>query len=197
MSLKRGYTQIGIKKISIIESMQQQSNRGYLLIGLLTTFLLFCLITKPPFVGKVDNFIKSEFSNWKKAQTPSIYRIDLSNNSATILIPQFTVGIAGFNQIDWGELNIVEVIDELFQSLISVKTNIDCKIYVNLYYYDTDKYGNKTIHGRIYELLTVSTAEIRQYKNSRYFEQNYDIINQITRLPFDKKAIREWEQVIK
>lgn len=155
------------------------------------------IVAKPSFVEKVENFIKSEFSNWKKSQKPQIYRIDLSNNSATVLIPQFTVGIAGFNQIDWGELNIVEVIDELYHSLISVKTNVDCKIYVNLYYYDTDKYENKTINGRIYELLTVSTVEVRRYKNSRYFEQNYDIINQITRLPFDKKAIREWEQVIK
>lgn len=139
----------------------------------------------------------SVVTSWNKLQTPQkIYRIDLSNNSATILIPQFTVGIAGFNQIDWGELNIVEVIDELYHSLISVNANIDYKIYVNLYYYNTDKYGNKTLNGRIYELLTVSTAEVRKYKNSCYFEQNYDIINRITRLPFDKKAIREWKQVI-
>lgn len=181
----------------MIESMEQQSKRGYLLIVLFTAFLLFCLVTKPPFVEKIYNSIKTEFSNWKKSHTSPIYRIDLSNNSATILIPQFTVGIAGFNQIDWGELNIVEVINELFHSLISVKTNFDCKIYVNLYYYDTDMYGNKTLNGRIYELLTVSTAEVRQYKNSHYFEQNYDIINQITRLPFDKRPIKEWEQVIK
>lgn len=150
-------------------------------------------ISNPLFTNLYNSVITS---NWEKSQKSETYRIDLSDNSVTVLIPQFTVGIAGFNQIDWGELNIVEVIDELYHSLISVKKNVDCKIFINLYYYDTDKYGNRTLNGRIYELLTVSTAEVQRYKNSRYFEQNYDIINQITRLPFDKKAIREWKQVI-
>lgn len=150
-------------------------------------------IRNPLFTNLYNSAITS---NWKKSQKSKTYRIDLSDNSVTVLIPQFTVGIAGFNQIDWGELNIVEVIDELYHSLISVNKNVDCKIFINLYYYDTDKYGNRTLNGRIYELLTVSTAEVQRYKNSRYFEQNYDIINQITRLPFDKKAIREWKQVI-
>lgn len=149
-----------------------------------------------PLFTNLYNSVITEISNWKESQNPKTYRIDFSNNSVTVLIPQFTVGIAGFNQIDWGGLNIVEVIDELYYSLISVRTNVDCRIFINLYYYDTDKYGNRTINGRIYELFTVSTAEVQRYKNSRYFERNYDIINRITRLPFDKKAIREWKQVI-
>ena len=161
---------------------------------LISLIIVWCgYIINPLFTNLYNSVITS---NWKKSQKSKTYRIDLSDNSVTVLIPQFTVGIAGFNQIDWGELNIVEVIDELYHSLISVKTNVDCKIFINLYYYDTDKYGDRTLNGRIYELLTVSTAEVQRYKSSRYFEQNYDIINQITRLPLDKKAIKEWKQVI-
>ncbi len=149
-----------------------------------------------PLFTNLCNSVATELSNWKKSQKPKIYRIDLSNNSATVLIPQFSVGIAGFNQIDWGELNIVEVIDELYQSLATTKTDFNCQIYVNLYYYDTDKYGNKTYNERIYKLLTIPTEEVKRYRNSSYFEQSYDIIYQITRLPFDKKPIKECEQVV-
>lgn len=149
-----------------------------------------------PIFTNLYNSAVIELSNWKKTRDPQIFRIDLTNNSATIVIPQFTVGIAGFNQIDWGELDIVEVINELYQSLKTVKTDFNCLIYVNLYYYDTDKYGNKTYNERIYKLLTVPTAEVKKYRNGRYFEQGYDIINKITRLPLDKKPIRECEQVV-
>jgi len=150
-----------------------------------------------PIFTQLYNSAATEISNWMKARDTPTFRIDITNDSATITIPQFTIGIAGFNQLDWGELDIDEVIDELFHSLLSVKTDFDCKIYINLYYYDANKYGNKTFNGRIYELLTVSTAEVKRYKNSHYFEQNYDIINQITKLPFNKKPIKEWEQVLK
>lgn len=159
-------------------------------------FILDVCLTSCDFVEKIDNYIQTEFSNWKKSRNPKTYRIDLSNNSATVIIPQFTVGIAGFNQVDWGELDIVEVMNELFQSLVTVKTDFNCKIYVNLYYYDTDNYGNKTCNERIYELLTISTTEVKRYKSSRYFEQDYNLIHQITRLPFDKKPIREFEYVV-
>lgn len=62
-------------------------------------------ISNPLFTNLYNSAITS---NWKKSQKSKTYRIDLSDNSVTVLIPQFTVGIAGFNQIDWGELNIVE-----------------------------------------------------------------------------------------
>lgn len=148
------------------------------------------IIYLPP-ISSLYNTISTKAQEFIQKKTPSLYTIELDKDLMIVTIPQFTVGIVGFNEVDWGELNIVEVVDEMYKVLKVNSPNSNVKIYISLYSLNEDRYGNKCRTYRLYDLMSVNTSEVKKYKNSDFFERDYNIIHQIRRLPFDKKPIKE------
>lgn len=157
--------------------------------GLLCAYIVIAYIS--PKISSFFNSISTNVQKFTQQEKKPFYAIELDNDLMIVTIPQFTVGISGFNEIDWGELNIMEVVDDIFQKIKTEAQHTTIKINISMYFDGEDKYGNKYYTYRLYELMTVNTAEIKRYKNSSYFEKEYNIVHQIIRLPFDKQPIKE------
>ncbi len=154
-------------------------------VGLMGVYLGYKYL--PTIVNQFYNSITIKIQEYT---THKNYAVELDKDIMIVTIPQFTVGIVGFNEIDWGELNIMEVVDDLFQKLKADKSNSTITIDIAMYSYGEDKYGNRHCVYRLYELMTVNLSEVKKYINCSYFERDYNIVHQITRLPFDKRPIK-------
>lgn len=158
---------------------------------LISLVIVWCGYISNSLISNLYNTISIKTQEFIQQKKTSLYTIELDKDLMIVTIPQFTVGIVGFNEVDWGKLNIVEVVDDMYNTLKANSPNSNVQIYISLYSHNEDRYGNKYRSYRLYDLMSVNTSEVKKYKNGYFFERDYNIISQIRRLPFDKNPIKE------
>ena len=167
---------------------------------MMTKFNLFCLLLIFILTGcnQTDKKTRNEDREYKEeliinenhTLKEKPYKIFWDNNELFLQLPQ-DYSDNGSVRTPRTKFDYPEIVAEIFNELKKNTSQDFVNMWIILNCYD--KYGNKTIHTKEYELGTVKIQEVKKYQNVDFFDDHYRITNNIKAALVDSIAgsIRE------
>lgn len=121
-------------------------------------------------------------------QSDKSYTLELNGNDIYITMPHPTMGIIGINEVDWRGVQLSDVIEDVYQTILANSIYGECNLYVRFIIEETDKYGNKTENYDEHKILSLPIEEVKKYKGSKYLNKNYKISEKIYDAAFNINA---------
>ncbi len=107
------------------------------------------------------------------------YQVYWEENNLCVILSRPSVGIAGPNKVDWGGVEMSDVSDDIYRSIIRSDVTGNIFIWVRFKRTETDKYGNQTYDYDDFPIVTIPMDEAKKYRHGYYLDQNYHITSKI------------------
>ncbi len=108
------------------------------------------------------------------------YKVYWSGNNLYMEMQRPTVGVVGINQIDWGDVRLSEVMEDVLKAVKEKDSySSEFHLYARLTCNPKDKYGNSTERQDDYLVETIEFAEAKKYQTAQSFNGNYGITYKI------------------
>lgn len=111
--------------------------------------------------------------------TSKDYKIYWDKDNLCVVMPYPTRGIANLNQINWGDVNLDEVAQDIYEEIIKNNSYLNIKVWVRFENPQFDKYGNETMVYDDFEIATIPLSEAKKYQSWKFLNQSYSIIYNI------------------
>lgn len=107
------------------------------------------------------------------------YKMHWNENMLIIEMPCPTYGVVGINKVDWGKVDIDDLLDDICDNAKKCDYS-QCVVCVVLIYKSKDRYGNDIVEkSDLYYLFSIDTSEARKYTSGKYLNGYYNITGRI------------------
>lgn len=115
------------------------------------------------------------------------YTVYWENANLCIVMPRPTLGIVGFNEVDWRGVDLSKVMEDIYDEFILTRRSGTVQLWLRFEIPLTDKYGNETMTYEDYRLVEIPVSEAKKFKSGKYLEAEYRIIEKIKDVAFPFK----------
>ena len=110
------------------------------------------------------------------------YMVYWEDNNLCLVLSRPSVGISGPNKVEWNGVDMSELRDDMYESIMKSELTGEFHIWVRFKRVETDKYGNNTIEYDDYKIESISMDEAKKYRHGYYLDKNYQITSKLSEI---------------
>lgn len=120
----------------------------------------------------------------ESTQTQKPFSIYWHDNNLCVTMPHPTSGIIELGKVDWGGVDLNQVVSDIFNECNNSKRSGEVTIWVRFENPQTDKYGNVTMAYDDHQIATILLSEARKYKSGKFLDTEYKLSQSIYNAAF-------------